>query len=476
MGSVYRKAWTAPVPEGAEVVDSKAGLVARWRIRGGKVRSAEAFVGDDGVRRIRGKTAAYYARYKDTTGRWVEVATDCRDESAARAVLQRLERRVERVRSGIVTPDEDAAATHGNDPVSSHVEPWVRHLELKQASPRWIRDAVARIDRVCREAGLRRLRDVNAGAFERWLSDAARSGLSAATRNAYRTTFVAFLNWCVRDRRLVANPLVTVATANPKTDRRRERRALTEAELERLLDAARRRPLIDALTIRRGAKRGERAARVGDEVRARLERLGHERALIYKTLLLTGLRKSELASLTVGQAELDAPAPHLRLDARDEKNHRGATLPLREDLATELREWIRTRLAEAKDAARARKVAVPEALPATEPLFDVPRGLIRIFDRDLVFAGIAKVERRQGRDVVVKRDEYGRSIDVHALRHTFGTYLSKGGVSLRTAQAAMRHSDPSLTANVYTDTTMLDVAGALEALPKLAVRAAANGG
>ena len=31
----------------------------------------------------------------------------------------------------------------------------------------------------------------------------------------------------------------------------------------------------------------------------------------------------------------------------------------------------------------------------------------------------------------------------------------------------MRHSDPKLTANVYTDPQLLDVAGALEALPSL---------
>ena len=35
-------------------------------------------------------------------------------------------------------------------------------------------------------------------------------------------------------------------------------------------------------------------------------------------------------------------------------------------------------------------------------------------------------------------DDRGRTIDVHALRHTFGTHLSKAGVPLRTAQAAMR--------------------------------------
>ena len=80
---------------------------------------------------------------------------------------------------------------------------------------------------------------------------------------------------------------------------------------------------------------------------------------------------------------------------------------------------------------------------------------MRILDRDLRLAGIPK------------RDDRGRTLDVHALRTTFGTLLSKGGVTLRTAQAAMRHSDPSLTANVYTDPRLLDVHGALDALPTL---------
>jgi hypothetical protein len=40
-------------------------------------------------------------------------------------------------------------------------------------------------------------------------------------------------------------------------------------------------------------------------------------------------------------------------------------------------------------------------------------------------------------------------------------------VPLRTTQAAMRHSDPKLTANVYTDPKLLDVRGALDALPSL---------
>ena len=98
---------------------------------------------------------------------------------------------------------------------------------------------------------------------------------------------------------------------------------MTEDELVRLLDVARRRPLLEALTVRRGKRKGEAFANVRPEVRERLEALGRERALIYKTLVLTGLRKNELASLTVAQLRLDGPMPHVELDAADEKNREG---------------------------------------------------------------------------------------------------------------------------------------------------------
>ncbi len=80
---------------------------------------------------------------------------------------------------------------------------------------------------------------------------------------------------------------------------------------------------------------------------------------------------------------------------------------------------------------------------------------MRILNRDLAAAGIDKT------------DERGRTIDVHALRHTFGTLLSASGVAPRTAQAAMRHSKIDLTMNVYTDPKLLDIHGALNALPSL---------
>ena len=85
---------------------------------------------------------------------------------------------------------------------------------------------------------------------------------------------------------------------------------MTEAELQRLLDVARRRPLTDAMTVRRGRNKGEAIARLTEATKKKLDILGRERALIYKTLVLTGLRKSELASLTIGQLELDGPVAY----------------------------------------------------------------------------------------------------------------------------------------------------------------------
>ena len=96
-------------------------------------------------------------------------------------------------------------------------------------------------------------------------------------------------------------------------------------------------------------------------------------------------------------------------------------------------------------------------LSSDEYLFDVPVALVKILNRDLEAAGIPK------------HDDRGRSLDVHAVRTTFGTHLSMAGVSLRTAQAAMRHCDPKLTANIYTDPRLLDVHGAVEALPMLSL-------
>jgi integrase len=319
----------------------------------------------------------------------------------------------------------------------------------------------AYLNRLANDCGFRRLADLNREALERWLAAEAKRGRSARSRNSHRAAIIAFANWCSDTSigRLPSNPFMGLPKADEKADPRRRRRSMTEAELARLLDAARRRPLEEALTVRRGKRKGQALAEVTPEVRQRLAAAGRERALIYKALVLTGLRKGELASLTVAQLRLDEPTPYIDLDAADEKNREGNDIIIRDDLAADLRAWLADKLAALQAGAVGRGEPIPARLPSTTRVFYVASGLDKIFNRDLSAAGISK------------RDERGRSLDVHALRTTFGTLLGRGGVPLRTVQAAMRHSDPKLTANVYTDPKLLDVRGALDALPRLPLEA-----
>jgi integrase len=458
MGSVFKKTVTRPLPPEAEFITRQGVRLARWRDGRGKARTAPVMTGRDGTERIRDESSTYFARYRDGNGVVVEAPTGCRDESAARQVLADLERRAERVRAGLLTPAEARTAEHLATPIGVHVGAYLDALAAAGSVPLHRHNVETYLKRLAAECGFSRLSDLKREALERWLAERSGTragGRSARSRNTHRAALVAFCNWCVRTGRLTSNPFKGVPKANEAADPRRRRRAMSEDELVRLLEVARRRPLLDALTIRRGKRKGEAYANVRPEVRERLEAVGRERALIYKTLVLSGLRKGELASLTVVQLRLDGPVPHLELDAADEKNREGSGVVVRADLADDLRHWLADKLGALQTDARRRGEPIPARLPVDTPVFDVPAGLVRIFDRDLKLAGIPK------------RDERGRTLDVHALRTTFGTLLSRGGVPLRTAQAALRHSDPSLTANVYTDPKLLDVAGALDALPAL---------
>jgi integrase len=455
VGTVFRKTFTKPLPAGAEIIVRKGERFARWKDHKGKQRTAAVTVGKDGSERVILETPYFVAKYRDGANRVREVATGCRDETAARQVLADLERKAELVRSKVITAAEAAIGDHQAAPFGIHVDAYLAHLEAKGACKEHRAERSRQLLRLATDCAFGQLADLRRESLERWLAAQARAGMGARTRNSYLCSALAFCNWCVETSRLIVNPFGAVAKANEKADPRRQRRAMTEPELVQLLAVARQRPLLDALTVRKGPRKGERYADVRPEVRARLELLGRERALIYKTLLLTGLRKGELASLTVAHLRLDAVVLCFSLDAADEKNREGNDIPLRDDLAADLRDWLADKLHRLQEGPLTRGAPIPAGLPPDTPLFDVPHKLCKILNRDLRLAGIPK------------RDDRGRVLDVHALRHTFGTMLSRGGVAPRTAQAAMRHSKIDLTMNVYTDPALLDVRGALDALPLL---------
>jgi hypothetical protein len=57
----------------------------------------------------------------------VEVSTGCRDETAARTVLAELEKRADKVRSGLRTDAEDRAVDHQRSPLADHIDAFLDH-------------------------------------------------------------------------------------------------------------------------------------------------------------------------------------------------------------------------------------------------------------------------------------------------------------------------------------------------------------
>jgi len=252
---------------------------------------------------------------------------------------------------------------------------------------------------------------------------------------------ITFANWAVINSILNFNPIAKTHVANADLDRRHERRALTQEEFVRLLQATEERPLHDKMLVTRGKDKGQHAGNVTEIVRKNAIRAGRERRLIYTTLIYTGLRKKELTSLAIGQVRLDGKMPHLILKPQDEKARRGAMLPLHAELVKLLKEWIEFRLKE-------------ENATLKDKLFNVPTALDKVLSKDLAFAGIEK------------RDALDHVIDVHALHHTHASWLAELGVPVTVIQASMRHADIQMTMR-YMHTKAESVATGINQLPNI---------
>ncbi len=94
----------------------------------------------------------------------------------------------------------------------------------------------------------------------------------------------------------------------------------------------------------------------------------------------------------------------------------------------------------------------PQDAKANDPVFPAMKDISHAIRRDIERAGIERI------------DAMGRKLDFHALRYTFATRLAREGTAQRTAQELMRHSDPKLTAQIYTDASQLPTFDAVKSL------------
>jgi integrase len=354
-----------------------------------------------------------------------------RDASAV--MLADLIKKIEAERSGV----RDQYADHRLRPLNELLAEYKQHHSDRGNTPKQAEQTRRRCTIVFEGVRFTTLRDLSTAPVERWLAEKrelpkGKGGFGPATSNHYRKSLVAFGNWLVRSRRVPENEFRHIPKVNAKLDVRHKRRALSTDGFARLLNAARGGEVFRGLT-------------------------GAERAALYTVAGMTGLRASELASLTPRSFHLDTDPPVVVVEAAYSKHRRRDEVPLHADLVHELRVW----LSEKTDGT---------LWPGNWAKHTAAVDLIK---RDLESARAAWIaeamtdderERRTASDFLLYRDREGRVADFHALRHTFVTNLVNAGVAPKDAKELARHSTITFTMDHYAHVGVRDTAAALSKL------------
>ena len=363
-----------------------------------------------------GKKAAWYARFRDATGRWVDRSTRARTKAEAQRIAAQWQRTAWQIQQGLELPKADGSWT-----VDDLMTWWLEHYQKKTASYGRTRSAV-RKHIIGSTLGRVQLKRVTHGQVEALLCAKDKS-LSARTVNHLRGFLETAFNTAI-DAEVYrgANPIARVKrrkTAAPRHD------YLRSHEVS---------PLLDALA----------------------PRWRH----LFAAAIYAGLRKGELLALR--KEDVDLAAGHIvvrRSHHREQtKNRKAQVVPIHDQL--------RPHLLAAIDASPS-----PWVFPRPDgSQMRVDHNLVGILRSAMRLAGIVEryehVCRRKGCGHV-ETDQGDRlrpcpacsmklwpraivrKIRFHDLRHTCATLLLQSGADLHAVSKIMRHSDVRITLEVY---------------------------
>ena len=353
--------------------------------------------------RKRGKI--WYYRFVDADGGRRE-RKGSPDRRATAELAAAAEMTAAKVRAGILDPKTVALGEHEARPLSEHLGDWHTDLVGRGSTAHHALVSRNRVTRLVELARVKRISELVPSKVQAALKQVRDAGASLASIRHYTRTAKSFSKWLQRDGRAASDTLAHLTSRNPAEDRRRERRALTADEADRLIRAAGTGPMV---------------LKIG----------GHDRAMLYRLALGTGFRVNELRSLEPESFDLSSSPPTVTVRAAFSKRRREDRQPIRVELADALRPWIAEK-------------------PPRRPLFDrLTKHTSRLIRIDLEAAGVPY------------RDAGGRYADFHALRHTYISGLANSGAPVKVVQTLARHSTPVLTFGVYTHVVMDDLTSAL---------------
>jgi len=378
------------------------------------------------------RDARWMIAWTDETGRR-RTRKAYTDKVLSEKLARRLEDDARARREGTIDAGAERMAQHATRPIAEHVAEYRRYLEAKANSPEHVDLTVARLDLAIANCKWEMIADIDASSLDGHVERLHGQKRSRATINHHLRSVKSFSRWLFTNHRLPRDPLVGVRLLNAKTDRRRERRALDDDELAKLIRAADER---DVVTIekryirKKGPNKGK--LRIGTRNLSI-----PNRGELYLLAVSTGLRLGELRSLTKRSFDLDADPPTVTVEAAYSKRRRRDVQPMRRDIAEAMHPLV-------------------ESTPKGEHIWPgVPREMGKVIAKDLDAAGIDM------------SDGDGRIVDFHALRHTFITRMARSGVTPKVAQALARHSTITLTMDRYAHVALADTSRALAALPSI---------
>ena len=422
MGSIYKRVRRRPIPSDAEIVTQRGQAMVLW---GGKNnRKRKSMLTDDGRHMlVEGQT--YHMKYTDENGLEQIENTRMRDQQTAKQVLFTREKRVAEIKAGIIDPVGERLRKAAKMPLSQHVDDFKKFMQDKGGDSKHVDQSINYINRLIEYSEVTHYNHLTAegvlGALRHLLTEPVKErhghkNRSPRTANAHLVAIKSFCRWMTRTKRVQNNPVETLEKFPETTDQRHERRAMTREEFMKLIEAA-------------------------DSSPRKVEGIdGPTRATIYLLAAMTGLRRKELASLTLDDFRLDDPTPTVRIQGAYSKNKRTDEIPLHPDAVTRLRDYFdRTQPDPGK------------------PIFPLrtPGGSLR---------ATAQMMKRDCESAGLKYSTTDGFFDFHANRVLFITSLCRSNVNLIMAQKLARHSDPKLTSNVYSKVTTEERAEAINGI------------
>jgi site-specific recombinase XerC len=374
------------------------------------------------------RNGCYYVTYMVQPG-VRRTVKGCRDRTATEAYARKLEADAFLRTHGVIDTAADRHAHAETTPlvvkdrnenvVGGHVADFYNNIVARATTETHATSRRSQVCRIIETCKAKQISQLTPSRVQSALQELRAKGLSYRTCNQHLGAIKQFSRWLWRDGRASEYALAHLAAYNEALDHRHDRRALTDEELRKLIEAAENGPELYGIS-------------------------GRDRAILYRIAAGTGFRRNEIRSLTQESFDLDVAPPTVTVEAAYSKHRRRDVQPIRRDLADLLRPWL------------AWKKPGHPIIETSEWNWDDSSKMIQA---DLATAKVPF------------KDARGRFADFHSLRHTYITNIGRLPVSLKTHQELARHSQPALTMR-YTHTQLEDKVRALEALP--AVKPAAE--